>query len=136
MAMADSAAADIAAGSEPVGIVAALLPLAHSRPHAVPGQSLPAPCEIRSCFAPDSALIPEAFWHRTRPILLPEGRPRPLFEHLVPIALVLYHLLKGTDVCFCFRRGGLLIVHGGFGSAGVIGRASPEHQGSRGASDT
>jgi hypothetical protein len=67
---------------------------------------------------------------------LPEGRSRELFEHLVPIALVLYHLLEGTDVRFCFRRGGVLIVHGGFGSASLIGRTSPEHQGSCGTSDT
>jgi hypothetical protein len=74
-AAADFAAADIAAGSEPVGMAAAPLPLPHSRPHVVPDQSLPALCEIRSCFAPDSALILEAFWHRTRPTLLPELVP-------------------------------------------------------------
>jgi hypothetical protein len=32
-----------------------------------------------------------------------------LVDHLVPIALVLYHLLKGTSVIFSFRRWGLEI---------------------------
>jgi len=74
-AAADFAAAHIAAGSEPIGMAAAPLPLPHSRPQAVPCQSLPALCEIRSCFAPGSAPIPEAFWHRTRPTLSPELIP-------------------------------------------------------------
>jgi hypothetical protein len=60
---------------------------------------------------------------------------RLLFEHLVPIALVIYHLLKGTDVMFFFCLGGSLIVHSSFWSASLIGRTSPEHQGSRGTSD-
>ena len=34
---------------------------------------------------------------------------RLLIDHLIPIALVFYHLLKGTDVIFCFGRGGLEI---------------------------
>jgi len=66
-----SAAADFAAAD----MAAAPLPLPHSPPHAIPCQSLPALCEIRSCFAPGSAPIPEAFWHRTRPTLLPELVP-------------------------------------------------------------
>jgi len=36
---------------------------------------------------------------------------RLLIDHLIPIALVLYNLLKGTDVIFCFRRWNLEI-HG------------------------
>src|SRR6266853_5477249 len=51
---------------------------------------------------------------------------RLLFEHLVPIVLVLYHLLKGTDVIFCFCCREVLIVHGRLGSASLIGRTSPE----------
>jgi hypothetical protein len=34
---------------------------------------------------------------------------RLLIDHLVPIALVLYHLLNGPDVILCFRRWGLEI---------------------------
>jgi hypothetical protein len=34
---------------------------------------------------------------------------RLLIDHLIPIALVLYDLLKGTDVIFCFRRRSLEI---------------------------
>ena len=34
---------------------------------------------------------------------------RLLIDHLIPIALVLYHLLNGTTVIFCFRRWGLEI---------------------------
>jgi hypothetical protein len=67
---ADFAEADIAAGPELIGMAAAPLPLAHFPPHVAPCQGLPVLCEIRSCFALDSALIPEAFWHRTRPALL------------------------------------------------------------------
>ena len=89
-AAADFAAADMAAGSEPVGMAAAPLLLPHSRPHAVPCQSLPALCEIRSCFAPDSAPIPEAFWHRTRPTLLPE---------LVPILTVPELQTRAYSLC-------------------------------------
>src|SRR6266566_7236448 len=33
-----------------------------------------------------------------------ECRVRLLIDHLIPIALVLYHLLKRTNVIFCFRR--------------------------------
>jgi hypothetical protein len=72
---ADFAEAYMAAGSEPIDMAAGPLPLPRSRSHAVPSQSLPALCEIRSCFAPDSAPIPEAFWHRTRPTLSPELVP-------------------------------------------------------------
>jgi hypothetical protein len=32
---------------------------------------------------------------------------RRIIDHLIPIALVLYDLLKGTDVIFCFCRRGL-----------------------------
>ncbi len=36
-------------------------------------------------------------------------RFRLLIDHLIPIALVLYHLLNGTDVILCFLRWGLEI---------------------------
>jgi len=39
----------------------------------------------------------------------PEKRLLSLWAHLIPIALVLCDLLKGTDVILCFRRRGLEI---------------------------
>jgi hypothetical protein len=59
-----------------------------------------------------------------------------LIDHLVPFALVRYHLLKGTVLIFCFRRRWFLIVHGGFGTASLIGSTSTEDQKSSGTSDT
>src|ERR1700730_6074267 len=86
----DFAPADLSPASEPTGMARPPLPLPHPRPHVVPGQSLPALCEIRSCFAPDSALIPEAFWHRTRPRLFPE---------LVPILTVRELQTRAYSLC-------------------------------------
>ena len=71
-ALADFAGADTAVGLEPVDMVAGPPSLPRSRRHAVPCQNLLAPCEIRSCFAPDFAPIQGVFWHRIRPALLPE----------------------------------------------------------------
>jgi hypothetical protein len=90
LAAADFAAVDVAAGSEPIGMAAAPLPLPHSQPHAAPCQSLPALCEIRSCCAQDSAPIQEAFWHRTRPTLLPELVPILTVPELLTRAYSLY----------------------------------------------
>jgi hypothetical protein len=86
--------------------------------------------------SPNPESDPRSAFFCSRQFLTPflDALIRPLFQHLVPVALVLYHLLKGTNVIFCFHRG-FLIVHGGFGSAGLIGRTSPEHQGSCGTSN-
>jgi len=87
--------------------------------------------------SPNPESDPRSAFFCSRQFLTPflDALIRPLFQHLVPIVLVLYHLLKRTNVIFCFRRRGVLIVHGGFGSASLIRRTSPEHQGSCGTSD-
>src|SRR6267154_1762677 len=45
-------------------------------------------------------------------------------------------LAQGNGCDFLFSPWEVLIVYGGFGSASLISRTSPEHQKSRGASDT
>jgi hypothetical protein len=60
---------------------------------------------------------------------------RQLIDHLIPIALVLYHLLKGTAVIFCLGRSRFPIVHRGVWSARRKGRTSREQEVSRCATD-